>query len=71
MKMRLSLILVAAAALFTGCTNVKPWERGTLADATMNPNPDPLGAGFLEHTFFSREAATCGRGISGGGCGFN
>ena len=68
---RINLCLLALAAFSTSCVNVKPWQRGTLADITMQPNRDPLGATFAEHTFFSREAATGGRGVSGGGCGCN
>ena len=69
--MKTILLLVGIAAFSAGCVNVKPWQRGTLADVTMRPDPDPLGAAFLEHTYFSREAATGGRGVSGGGCGCN
>jgi hypothetical protein len=65
------LLLLIVVSLFAGCVNVKPWQRGTLADVTMRPNRDPLGDAFIEHTFFSREAATGGRGVSGGGCGCN
>jgi hypothetical protein len=68
--------LVAAAALMGGCATtaavrVKPWERATLADATMNPDRDPLGSAMLEHVYFSREAASGGRGVGGSGCGCN
>lgn len=71
MKTIILLFFIGVVALFNGCVNVKPWQRATLADVTMQPNPDPLGAAFLEHTYFSREAATGGRGVSGGGCGCN
>jgi len=50
---------------------VQPWERGTLADYTMNPDRDPLGSQLAEHTYFSREAATGGAGVGGAGCGCN
>ena len=43
----------------------------TLADYTMNPDRDPLGASLTEHIYFSREAATGGRGVGGSGCGCN
>ena len=55
----------------TGCTNVKPWERGTLAEYTMRPDRDPLTLGTREHIWFSREEATGGRSVGGGGCGCN
>lgn len=55
----------------TGCTTVKPWERGTLADITMRPDADPMGLAFSEHMYFSREGTSGGRGVGGGGCGCN
>ena len=68
------LLTVATAALVlgaVGCTNVKPWQRGTLADYTMRPDRDPLNDSFSEHVYFTREAASGGRGVGGGGCGCN
>jgi hypothetical protein len=73
----LVLAAIAGAASFTGCaTNtaavrVKPWERGYLADATMDPNRDPLGTAMMDHVYFSREAAEGGKGVGGAGCGCN
>ena len=61
----------ALALVVTGCTNVQPWQRGTLAEAAMRSDRDPLGDRFMDHTYFSREAATGGRGVGGGGCGCN
>lgn len=55
----------------TGCANVKPWERANLADYTMRPDRDPLTGALSEHMWFSREAASGGRGVGGGGCGCN
>ena len=55
----------------TGCQNVKPWQRGTLADYTMRADRDPIGTSQEEHIFFSREMASGGRGVGGGGCGCN
>ena len=66
----LLLALMAAGGLLTGCVNVQPWERGNLADPTMNAG-DPLGGSMSEHMWFSREAASGGRGVGGGGCGCN
>jgi hypothetical protein len=74
---RLILIgaLAAAGALLGGCTTsavrVRPWERGELADATMNPDRDPLGEMMGDHVTFSREAANGGKGVGGSGCGCN
>ena len=57
--------------LATGCANVQPWQRGKLADYTMRADRDPLYDMFMEHVYFSREAASGGRGVGGGGCGCN
>jgi hypothetical protein len=78
--LRQRLVLVAAlgaiAAGLCGCSTptaarVRPWERGNLADETTNPNRDPLGAAMTEHVYFSREAASGGKGVGGSGCGCN
>ncbi|MBI2496796.1 MAG: DUF4266 domain-containing protein [Opitutae bacterium] len=75
MKRNRSVILLLAglAALCTGCTTtrVKPWERAALADYSMRPDRDPLHNTMFEHIYFSREAATGGRGVGGSGCGCN
>ena len=71
MSAKILTALSLGLLLSTGCVNVKPWQRGALADITMRPDRDPLGEGFAEHMFFSREAATGGRGVGGGGCGCN
>ena len=62
---------MGAVAITTGCTNVQPWQRGTLADQTMRADRDPLGVATSEHIWFSREAVSGGRGVGGGGCGCN
>lgn len=72
--MKSKWILVIAAVtpfLASGCTTVKPWERGTLADYTMRADRDPLSTALSEHVWFSREAANGGKGVGGGGCGCN
>ena len=66
-----ALLCLAALGTVTGCQNVKPWQRGTLADVTMRVDRDPIGIAMDEHIFFSREAASGGRGVGGGGCGCN
>jgi hypothetical protein len=68
-----ALAAIALAVAATGCStvNVQPWERATLADYTMRPDRDPLATAAAEHTYFSREAATGGRGVGGSGCGCN
>lgn len=65
------LAAVGMLAACAGCENVKPWQRGTLADVSMRADRDPIGTGMDEHIFFSREGASGGRGVGGGGCGCN
>jgi hypothetical protein len=75
--MKSAVFLAAAAVLaLTGCASfkpvrVQPWQRAALADATMDPNRDPLGRQMAEHISFSREAASGGGGVGGSGCGCN
>lgn len=64
-------LVVLALIGGSGCAQVKPWQRGTLADFTMRSDRDPIGVALAEHMFFSREAASGGRGVGGGGCGCN
>jgi hypothetical protein len=66
-----ALLLAAGLAATTGCQHVRPWQRGTLADPIMRADRDPLGTGESEHVYFSREDASGGRGVGGGGCGCN
>ena len=66
----LSFLLVAMF-ISTGCSSVKPWEKGYLADYTMKTDRDVLEVVFTEHMWFSREAASGGASIGGGGCGCN
>jgi len=72
--MKNKILLLAALGglvLGSGCSTVKPWERNTLADYTMRGDRDPLTIANDEHIFFSREGASGGRGVGGGGCGCN
>jgi len=65
------LFLIGLPVVGTGCQNVKPWQRATLADVTMRADRDPIGTAMDEHIYFSREATSGGRGVGGGGCGCN
>jgi hypothetical protein len=72
MKTKLIFVAGIAALLFTsGCVNVKPWERGTLTDYTMQADANPITSAQANHIYFSREQATGGGGVGGGGCGCN
>lgn len=67
------LILLLLTGVMSGCSalGVKPWERDLLAKKAMLPDAYPLEAAVDDHTYFSKEAATGGRGFGGGGCGCN
>lgn len=69
-------LLAAGALALSGCSaaelaRVKPYEREAFAHYTMRSDRDPLATTMNEHIYFSREAATGGRGVKGSGCGCN
>jgi len=70
-RLVLLLALAAAGCFWSGCANVRPWERATMADYSMRPDRDPLMTAMTEHIYFSREASSGGRGVGGSGCGCN
>jgi len=60
--------------LLAGCSTVQtvqPWEKGILSRPEMTFEVDRLESGFVEHTYFSKEASSGGSGVGGGGCGCN
>lgn len=67
------VFLLLIPFLFTGCLlqEVKPWERDILSQDKMKLQPNPIEAGLDEHIYFSKEAASGGQGVGGGGCGCN
>jgi uncharacterized protein DUF4266 len=72
---RMIRAMLAAMIVFLplagGCATVKPWQRETLADPIMQPGRNPIAAAQLDHIYFSREAASGGNAVGGGGCGCN
>lgn len=67
-------LVLAMAAASTGCAMIKPvqaWEKGNLARTDMLLEGDNLESRFNEHIYASREAASGGSGVGGGGCGCN
>lgn len=67
-------IPVVLLASLSGCAliqPVQPWEKGILAKPEMTFEGDRLDSNFTEHTYFSKEAASGGTGVGGGGCGCN
>lgn len=68
-----ALWLIATALPLGACSNlgVQPWERELLAKPAMQLSAAPVEAAIDDHIYFSKEAATGGRGFGGGGCGCN
>ena len=71
--MRMTLLLVFATFL-AGCASMtppQPWEKGDLARPAMQFDYDKLETRAQQHIYTSKEAATGGYGVGGGGCGCN
>lgn len=64
-------LLLSACALLGACAHVEPWQRGHLARDEMAFDPDPQATALWGLTYASKEAASGGAGIGGGGCGCN
>ena len=66
-----ALLLVATS--LGGCAILppQPWERGNLAKSEMTMGADPLDQRFVQHIYGSKENASGGYGVGGGGCGCN
>ena len=74
MKLHPLAIGLALAAGLTGCGSFalpQPWEKGNLAKPEMSFGGDPLEQGYQQHIYTSKEAASGGYGVGGGGCGCN
>lgn len=72
--MKRAFLAIVIAAAVCGCEsmpNVQPWEKGNLAKPEMAFDSDPLETRFSEHIYFSKEAASGGSSVGGGGCGCN
>lgn len=73
---KVSLVLggLLVSSLLMACSSlnqVQAWEKGKLARQDMKFDRDPLEGKFVDHIYFSKEAATGGTGVGGGGCGCN
>ena len=62
-----------SSVLLTGCAMnpTQAWEKGVLAKPEMTMNNDPLDQAFTQHIYTSKESASGGYGVGGGGCGCN
>lgn len=68
------ILICTITLLASGCSSVTPvsaWEKEHLAKPAMIFEADILDAKFTDHIYFSREAASGGSGVGGGGCGCN
>ena len=65
-------ILVVVGTI-SGCASmgVNVWERDILAKPAMQFDNHPVDQAIDDHIYFSKEAASGGRGFGGGGCGCN
>ena len=70
-KYYISIIVLIALQCSACATNVKPWERGTLAKPHMAIEPDGLARTIREQVVSSKESSSGGYGVVGGGCGCN
>lgn len=67
-------LALAALVGLAGCAlpqSPKPWEKGNLARPEMTMGGDALEARYSQHIFNSKEGASGGSGVGGGGCGCN
>jgi hypothetical protein len=66
-------VAALAAGLAAGCaaSRVKPWDRDLLARPEMRFVPCPMMSAIDQHIYFSKEGATAGADVGGGGCGCN
>ncbi|MEI8033559.1 MAG: DUF4266 domain-containing protein [Chlorobiaceae bacterium] len=74
MKKTVQGVLLVAAAALSACSAgqaVQPWEKGTLARPEMTFEGDRLDNSYTEHIYSSKEGASGGSGVGGGGCGCN
>jgi hypothetical protein len=72
MKRWMTMTLLAIAASGCALEKVQPWQREYLARPEMNWDAGLVGEqAQRDHTYVSKEAATGGATIGGGGCGCN
>lgn len=72
-SLRLLLVIALLVSTLSGCAMQppQPWEKGNLARKEMTMSADPLDQAFTQHIYFSKESASGGYGVGGGGCGCN
>jgi hypothetical protein len=78
-RLRFSIMMLVLAAglaglaALSGCgsVGVQVWERDVLARSEMQFDSEQVDRALDDHIYFSKEAASGGRGFGGGGCGCN
>lgn len=73
-KALMTILAITAVAWLSGCSNlgqVNAWEKGNLAKPMMTFEGDALDQRFVQHIYGSKENASGGYGVGGGGCGCN
>lgn len=72
-RLSASALLGMTVLATTGCAlqPPSPWEKGALARPDMTMAGDVLGDRFNQHIYNSKENASGGNGVGGGGCGCN
>jgi hypothetical protein len=68
---RLSLVVLAATLAACGSTPPQAWEKGLLAKPEMTMGTDLLEQRLDQRVYSSKENASGGYGVGGGGCGCN
>jgi len=64
-------LLFAAVLALAGCTHVAPYDRGYLARPDMALDAGQGMSHAMEKIHPSKEAASGGASVGGGGCGCN
>lgn len=67
----LTLMSCSTTSDMFSMTEVRPWERGTLAADDMQLINDVMDQSADDHIYFSREGSTGGAVVQGSGCGCN
>jgi hypothetical protein len=69
----ITLLALLSLSMLGGCAIAppQPWEKGVLAKPEMTMGGDALEQRYNQHVYASKENASGGYGVGGGGCGCN
>ena len=67
------IAIILSGSLLAACSyqEIKPWHRDLLSKPQNQLVPDSLEYAIDDHIYFSKEAASGGQSVGGGGCGCN